>query len=124
MTMGQLKDGDTVYGSSGRPVKIIKSWDIMYDRLCYRVTFDNGEQIVADKDHNWFTQSKSERRKGVAGSVKTTEEILKTLRCGVSDKEPAHRIFSLSSGVCGTTMNLSIEPYILGLWLGNGASDS
>jgi hypothetical protein len=124
MTMGQLKDGDTVYGSSGRPVKIIKSWDIMYDRRCYRVTFDNGEQIVADKDHNWFTQSKSERRKGVAGSVKTTEEILKTLRCGVSDKEPAHRIFSLSSGVCGTTMNLSIEPYILGLWLGDGASDS
>jgi hypothetical protein len=78
-TMGDLKDGDSVYGMDGVICKIAKAHDILYNRNCYEVEFDNGEKIVADEDHLWFTQNRSERHKKIAGTKKTTKQILETL---------------------------------------------
>lgn len=89
-TMGELKDGDQVYGLNGSPCNIVKAHDIMYDRVCYEVEFDNGEKIVADAEHNWFTQTRSDRVKGLSGSVRTTEDILLSLN--TSQSKPNHRI--------------------------------
>ena len=77
--MGELKDGDQVYGLNGSPCNVVKAHDIMYCRKCYEVEFDNGEKIIADAEHNWFTQTRAERIKGLSGSVRTTEDILATL---------------------------------------------
>jgi intein/homing endonuclease len=90
ITMGELKDGDQVYGLNGNPCNVVKAHDIMHDRVCYEVEFDNGEKIVADAEHNWFTQTRAERAKGLSGSVKTTEDILHSLN--TSQSEPNHRI--------------------------------
>ena len=79
-TMGTLKTGDYVFDNYGNPSKIIKAWDVMKDRPCYEITFDNGEKIVADKDHLWMTETFYERRRGKGQRKKrTTEEILNTL---------------------------------------------
>lgn len=75
-TMGKLKDGDNVYGTDGTPVKVIKAHDVLYNRECYEVEFDSGEKIIADKDHNWFTQSYTEKVESIEGSIKTTEQII------------------------------------------------
>lgn len=121
-TMGDLKDGDIIFGSDGNPCKVVKAHDIMYDRPCYRVFFDNGEEIVADEEHLWFTQNSSERQRKCEGSVKTTKQILDTL-CKGGKKEPNHRISTNSSGVYYPDKELPIDPYVLGLWLGDGASE-
>lgn len=122
-TMGELNDGDIVYDNYGNPTKVIKAWDIMYDRPCYELTFDNGEKIVADEGHLWFTQIRNDRNpwKGghCNGNKKTTKEIKDTLYYG---KEPNHRI-KKCFGVDGNTQNLNIDPYLLGYWLGDGYSD-
>ena len=118
-TMGDLKDGDIVYGSDGAPCNVVKAHDIMIDRDCYEIEFDNGEKIVADKDHLWFTQTKEDRRKKNKGSVKTTWDILNSLKSG---DEPNHRIPCCIKGVEGNKIELPIDPYILGLWLGDGNS--
>ena len=39
--MGQLKDGDQVYGLDGKPCTIVKAHDIMYNRKCFEVEFDS-----------------------------------------------------------------------------------
>jgi hypothetical protein len=120
-TMGKLEDGDQVYGLDGAPCNVVKAHDIMHNRECYEVEFDNGEKIVADADHNWFTQSKQDRRHKIHGKVRTTKELFETL---LSYSEPNHRIPMCINGVQGVEQDLEIDPYILGLWLGDGCTDT
>ena len=120
-TMGDLKDGDMIYGIDGKTYNVVKAHDIMYDRRCYEIEFDNGEKIISDEDHNWFTQSKHDRQYGSMGQVRTTKEILNTIS---SYNEPNHRIPMCINGVEGIDQDLKIDPYILGLWLGDGCTDT
>lgn len=121
ITMGELKDGDLVFDNYGNPTKVKKAWDIMYNRPCYKITFDDGEEIIADEGHLWFTQNKFERKKKSKGSKKTTKDIFESLFTG-SSNEPNHRIQRSLKGVCYSPKDLPIDPYVLGLWLGDGAS--
>ncbi len=52
-TMGELEVGDMVYGDDGEEVKIIRTSPIFYNHDCYRMVFEDGEEIVADGDHLW-----------------------------------------------------------------------
>lgn len=71
-TMGQLKDNDEVYDENGSICHVVKAHDVLYGRKCYKVTFDNGEEIVADAEHLWRTITDGEE------SVKTTQKIKDT----------------------------------------------
>lgn len=117
-TMGNLKTGDKVYGSDGKPCNVVHTHNILYDRDCYKVTFDNDQTIVADAEHLWYTETKQERKS--KGSVKNTLQIFNTLNAGV---EPNHRIPSCVEGVQGVYKELPIDPYVLGVWLGDGSGD-
>lgn len=120
--MGSIKSGDVIYDNKGDQCSVLKAHDVLYDRDCYKVTFDNGEEIVADGDHLWFTQTRGDRRKECSGSVKTTRDILDTLYSGKKRPEPNHRIPTCINGVGGIEKELPIHPYVLGLWLGDGTS--
>ena len=87
-TMGDIKQGDKVYGLNGKPCNVVFAHDILENRDCYRVTFDNGQEIIADAEHLWYTQSRSERSS--QGSAKTTKQIFDTLMS--PGEEPNHRI--------------------------------
>jgi hypothetical protein len=52
-TMGDLVEGDFVYGIDGNPTEVILVTDVMYDHDCYEILFDNGDKITADADHLW-----------------------------------------------------------------------
>jgi hypothetical protein len=117
-TMGELKAGDKVYGLDGKTCNVTMAHDILYNRKCFKLTFDNGETIIADADHLWFTQAKNERGK-IAGSIKTTQEIFNTQ---TKWNEPNHRIPMCIAGIDCEEKMLPIDPYVLGLWLGDGAS--
>lgn len=119
-TMGELKDGDIIYGSDGEATSVVKAHDVMYNRDCYKITFDNGEEIVADGEHLWVTQARNERKTS-KGSVKTTKDIYNTLYAP-GTKEPNHRIPSCINGIAGAEKDLPIHPYVLGLWLGDGSA--
>jgi hypothetical protein len=119
--IGDLKNGDFVYGIDGKKTRVVKAHDILYKRDCYEVEFDNGEKIVADGDHLWFTQSRSERKK-TKGSVKTTKDILSNLK--TYSGAPNHRIPICISGIENSTKLLPIDPYTLGLWLGDETNTS
>lgn len=118
-TMGELKTGDQVFDENGDPCNVIEAHNILHNRNCYEVTFDNGEVIVADEEHLWFTQNRQERRVKCKGSVKSTKQLYETLF--TYGNEPNHRIPKSQKGVNYDAKILPIEPYILGLWLGDGA---
>lgn len=60
-TMGALAVGDPVFDEHGQPCKVVAATDVMQGRPCYRVTFCDGAEIVADADHQWITYSDSAR---------------------------------------------------------------
>ena len=52
-TMGNLKVGDKVYDRDGKLCNVTVKSEVHYNS-CYRLTFNTGESIIADKDHRWL----------------------------------------------------------------------
>jgi deoxycytidine triphosphate deaminase len=116
--MGDLRVGDEVFDEMGRPTPVVATTGIMMNRPCAEVLFSDGQAIVADLAHRWLTTSKSERKRRRAGAVRTTREIAVSLRAG---KEWNHHV-GLAGPVHYPPQPLPVDPYVLGIWLGDGTS--
>lgn len=116
--MGELDAGDRVFNEVGRPTTVVATTPVMWNRPCREVVFSDGQVITADVAHRWFTTSKSERKHGKPGSVRTTREIAQTLRAG---DEWNHHVL-LAGPAQFERQDLPIDPYVLGVWLGDGTS--
>lgn len=117
-TMADLQVGDPIFDEAGRTryVTATADWD---DRSTYRVTFSDGSHIDADENHLWLTQTATERYGNKSGATRTTLEILETLTRGAGTSN--HSI-SWSAPVRYPQQLLPLDPYVLGLWLGDGVS--
>nr|WP_232320116.1 replicative DNA helicase [Herbidospora daliensis] len=122
-TMGEVSVGDRLIGFDGKPTTVVAATEILEGRPCYEVEFSDGAVIVADAQHQWFTRSRRERRNGLPGSVVTTEQIVQTLRHTATDRRLNHAV-PVASAVVLPEAELPIPPYTLGVWLGDGSSDS
>ena len=60
--MEELQEGDIVFDDKGKPTKILVTSDIFYNHDCYKVTFEDGEEIIADAEHIWRVMTKESRR--------------------------------------------------------------
>jgi deoxycytidine triphosphate deaminase len=120
MTMGELEVGDHVFDENGAPCEVVAATDVMVGRPCREVELSDGSLFVADAAHLWVTTTKNERRPGRPrrAAARTTDEIMRTLRYG---KEHNHHV-ALAGPVRYPTRELSIDPYVLGYWLGDGTS--
>jgi deoxycytidine triphosphate deaminase len=116
--MSELRVGDEVFDEHGRPTTVVDATEIMYDRECRRVVFSSGEAIVADVDHQWVTSTRNERTTKKAPSIRTTREIEVSLRAGA---EWNHHV-QLAGPVQYPEQDLPIDPYTLGIRLGDGTT--
>jgi deoxycytidine triphosphate deaminase len=118
-TMGDLRVGDLVFTELGDPTVVIAATAPMHGRSCREVTFSDGTSIVCDVDHQWVTVTKNGRRNGKrAERVVTTGEIEQTLR---SQGDRNHQV-ALAAAVNYPRRTLPIDPYVLGVWIGDGPS--
>jgi replicative DNA helicase len=118
-TMGEVEVGDRLLGADGEPTTVIAATDVMHGRPCYEVRFSDGSVLVADEQHQWFTETRADRRAGRAGAVKTTREIYETLRTETAERRINHSI-PTAAPVQLPERELPISPYALGIWLGDG----
>lgn len=123
-TIAELNVGDYIFDKDGYPTKIINKSEIHHNP-CYKITFDNGLSITADHEHKWlisFKKQKSKKRPdGYEHVVMTTEEIfcyLENLEERRGDLIP--KIINPKPLEC-LEAELPIDPYVLGVWLGNGS---
>lgn len=138
-TMGDIKEGDYVFDIDGKPTLVEYTTDPMYGRKCYEVVFSDGSVVKVDAEHLWETQTHNCRKNtarvisDVTGrnksttskaEVRSTEEIKNTLTVKVGSKtRPNHSV-----DVCGQVefpeKSLPLDPYVLGVWLGDGSTSA
>lgn len=124
-TIKDVQEGDTIFDKDGNPTKIIHKSEVHHNP-CYKITFDNGDTIVADHEHRWeisFSTSKSSKYHGeYKTQVMTTEEIA-TYLDSISEKRTSYNIPRIVNPkpIKLENKELLIDPYVLGCWLGDGS---
>lgn len=124
-TIADLQEGDIIFDKDGNPTKILHKSEIHHNP-CYKITFDNGDTIIADHEHRWeisFSTSKTSKYHGeYRVQVMTTEEIANYLK-NLPEKRTSYDIPKIVNPkpLNLENKNLPIDPYVLGCWLGDGS---
>ncbi len=118
ISMGEVACGTKVIGSDGRPCEVTGVYP-QGTMPIYSVMFSDGTSTQCTHDHLWWTQTRNERRRGFAGSVKTLSEIEKTLLRADGGKQN-HVIPLVEAVQYDGDCQLPVRPYVLGVLLGDG----
>jgi replicative DNA helicase len=132
-TMGDVAVGDQLLGADGKPTPVVAATDVMHGRPCYEVEFSDGTVIVADAQHQWLTETRASRKsawaaargynryrtQGTLPTVRTTEDLLATLRCNGTERRLNHAVVN-TRPLDLPAQELPLAPYALGVWLGDG----
>lgn len=119
-TMGSLQEGETIFAPDGTPTRVLWKSAVQVDpRGTYRVTFDNGETLVASAGHQWYVSTRMQRRRGT-GRVLTTEQIARAVHAE-QDQRSNYGV-RLANVWQAAPQRLPIDPYVLGVWLGDGTA--
>jgi LAGLIDADG-like domain len=133
--------GDQVIDERGVPCAVTAVYDAIPERA-YRMTFDDGLQVIAGGEHQWVTITRGQRKgyfrrdrprdagRGPRpagypdewarwGAVRDTGLIAATLR--TSDGGYEHTI-PVARPVQLPAATLPVDPYLLGVWLGDGGA--
>lgn len=116
-TMGEIKTGDIILGLDGNPTTVTFVTPVQHDHRCYKITFEDGEEIIADAEHNWFVRNKQNKM-----IVRTTEQLLKHYKHRRNDQKGTEYLYRvpMNKAIDLPQQDLPIDPYTLGLWLGDG----
>jgi hypothetical protein len=115
--LADLKVGDQLFDEKGDVCNVTKLHPIQESPESYKITFDDGTIVEACAEHLWLTYTKKDKRFHKTPIVKNTKEILATLKV---NGESNHSI-PLTLPVKYSHKELLIDPYLLGLWLGDGS---
>lgn len=135
-TMADLRVGDFVFGPDGRPVEVLGKSEVFKERELYRVTTDDGASLVVDGEHLWTVRLD---RKAKNWRDYTTEDLwlrqngwmVRRMPNGSvqkiklkDQKEVRLPMLPAVRPVEYSEKPLLIDPYVLGVWLGDGSSSS
>ena len=111
--IGEIKIGDRVASIDGNPSKVIGVYPQGIKRL-FRITFSDGRSVVSGADHQWEICC----RHWDVPKVMTTLDIQEKLKA----KRYQNRMFLPDfSGDFGSDEGIRIDPYLMGVLLGDGS---
>lgn len=112
--MRELQVGDEVYTRDGKSTEITYVSPIFTDHDCYKITFNDGAEVIAGKDHQWLVRNAKTGDRLTGEIVARTEELYAGMLDGLSWS------VDVAEPVAGSDdARLLIHPYILGKWLGD-----
>lgn len=126
-TMKDLKIGDTVFDKDGKQCKVVVKSKV-HNNPCYKIHFSKDFSITADEEHRWlisFSTHPNTKYKGQLREViMTTKELYEYLQhYNPKNQYQVPKIY-LNKELDLPEQNLPIDPYVLGLWLGDGTADN
>jgi hypothetical protein len=118
-THGDLKVGDMVFAVDGTPTQI--TYVSPRDEATLTVRFSDGEEIRVNPQHLWTVYVR-----GVSGyqTLETQELLARGLTSGTcrNGQPRARFMVDFAKPLQAPTMALPIDPYVFGLWLGDGST--
>ena len=117
-TMGLVRVGDEVFGRDGTPTRVLGKSQVKL-LPCYRITFDDATSVVCDEEHLWEVSTGDRAPRAQVVPVGRIAGML-ARRNGRSTAVWVDRQQPLDL----PDADLPIDPYVLGVWLGDGHSNS
>jgi phosphate starvation-inducible PhoH-like protein len=114
--IGDLEVGDLVVGSDGRPTPVLGVFP-QGSREVFSVRTQDGAETLACGEHLWFVTTRSDARQGKPGRVLQTKDMVGRLR---SHHNRQFEVPVLSEPVAFEPREVPMDPYALGLLLGDG----
>jgi phosphate starvation-inducible PhoH-like protein len=115
-TIGNLSIGDLVVGSNGRPTEVLGVYP-QGRKLVYRIQTQDGASTLACGEHLWAVSTASDRRRGKPPRILQTRDMVGRLR---SAHQHRYELPLLSRPVEFERLHILMDPYALGLLLGDG----
>lgn len=119
-TMGDLKIGDLIFGKDGKPTKVIGKSPIQKIDT-YEIEFDNGETIKSCSKHLWKVSHSDWNHKE---KVLETKDIIEKFNFLKNTKKASSIYVNICDAIELPEISLPIDPYTLGVWLGDGSRNN
>ncbi|MFD0271010.1 PhoH family protein [Streptomyces sp. NPDC127106] len=114
--IGDLRVGDLVVGSNGEPTPVLGVYP-QGEKDIYRVTAQDGSWTLCCGEHLWTVRTASDRRRNKPWRVLETKEMIGKLRAAHARR---YELPLLTAPVEFPAREVSMDPYALGLLLGDG----
>jgi intein/homing endonuclease len=126
---GDLRPGHWVFGPDGKPCRVIARTRVFTDGAAYEIEFDDGVKIRTGADHRWSVERRTKKRIPMAynrpGPKRRYREtaVLSTREIAAHDHRPDNRLaIRVSAPLDLPATDLPLDPYALGVWLGDGSA--
>ena len=113
--IGQVIPGDSVFDDQGKACSVLAVSEVFSGRKCYRITFDDGSSIVSDGGHRWVVFDRLSRHVFV-----TTEQMATSFKAPRQGQDACRYRIPCTRPLDTPPAELPIDPYLLGVWLGDG----
>ena len=118
--IGSLREGDKVFGADGRETHVTGVFP-QGEKEIFKVEFNDGSWTRAGAEHLWRVFTARDRHAGREGCVLTTAQIIEG---GLRDINGNSRWFiPLVAPIEHVHKDFLVEPYLLGVILGDGHID-
>ncbi len=114
--MGDIRVGDLVIGSDGKPTEVLGVYP-QGKKPVYRLTMTDGASVVACAEHLWQVKTMEDKRRNRPPRILQTQEMLGNLR---RHHQYRYELPLLSAPVEWKSQQTTLDPYVLGLLLGDG----
>ena len=117
---GDLVVGDYVVGVDGKYKRVERVFEKNFANC--EVEFTNGEKVKCHQNHEWVVYNRHRQKY----ETLTTKEIMNSVTETGMPGERGHRYYYLlpiCDAMVGNDSELPIDPYIFGVWLGDGTTD-
>jgi len=114
--IGNLRVGDLVVGSKGRPTPVLGVYP-QGRKEVFRLQAQDGASTLCCGEHLWYVFTASDRRRGKPGRILETREMIGNLRAAHQHR---FELPLVSAPVEFPFRDVPLDPYALGLLLGDG----
>ncbi|MCN9239535.1 PhoH family protein [Streptomyces sp. RY43-2] len=114
--IGDLQVGDLVIGSNGEPTPVLGVYP-QGEKDIYRVTAQDGSWTLCCGEHLWTVRTRDDKRRDKPWRVLETQEMIGNLRAAHARR---YELPLLTAPVCFPEREVPMDPYALGLLLGDG----
>ncbi len=120
-TVGQIKAGDYLFDREGKPTRVLGVYPQPEKKQIYEVKFRSGRVAECCGEHLWSYYNNFNNRNPDKLLTATVTEILKDPK-GLRAKDGSYRFsIPISKPVQFSKKDYSIDPYVMGLILGDGS---